>query len=425
MPKPLKAAIIGLGGFARHHHDSLLALQEEGIAQRIATCDSQLERFAESDVLTDLSTRGVQVYRDYLEMLDAHHNELDFVTIPTPIPLHAPMHRACVERGLAVYLEKPPTLDWRELERMIEAEKTARFGTQVGFNFIIEPARQKLKARLLSGEFGALKRAVFTGYWPRSAAYFQRANWAGRLRVDDGLILDSCVGNALAHYVHNLLFWCGKDALLSWGEVESVEAELYRAHQIESFDTVFARGQSGDVEILLGATHAGSGAAWHRESFSCERAEVVYNARGGGYEISYRDGRREVGETSTWPTTEFLTRNLRSFAAYLNGEAPRPLTTLGDSRPFVHLNDLIFVAAKQICDVPQEFLRRQTGARGENFVAIENIETTLANFARDGHLPSENGTVWGRSGGRATRAELPQLESVIDQLCAASPMSGP
>ncbi len=432
MSKPLQVAVIGLGGFARLHHEALQALQEEGSVELIATCDSQLERFAESDILLDLERRGVRIYRDYLEMLDAHQSTLDFVTVPTPIPLHAPMHRACIERGLAVYLEKPPTLDWRELERMIATESEAPFQTQVGFNFIVEEARQNLKNRLLAGEFGALKRAGIVGHWPRADTYFTRASWAGRLRVGQDLILDSCAGNALAHYVHNLLFWCGNDALLSWGEVESVEAELYRAHSIESFDTAFARGTTrskpmgtasqigAETEILLGVTHAGSGSSWQREWFECENASVIYGARGGGFEISWVDGRRETGPTPSWPTSEYLTRNLRHFTDYLRGQKERPLTTLSDSRSFVHFNDLLFVAARHICDVPPNHLQRETDARGQNFIAIQNIEAILETFARNGRLPSEIEVPWGKSGGRAVATDLPQLEQVINALSNSS-----
>ncbi len=37
---------------------------------------------------------------------------------------------------------------WEELETMIAAEARARHATEVGFNFITEPARQALKTRL-------------------------------------------------------------------------------------------------------------------------------------------------------------------------------------------------------------------------------------------------------------------------------------
>lgn len=412
--KTKRAAIFGMGGFARLHHQSLRELETEGATQLVATCDLRPENFPE--LMANLEARGVKIYRDYGELLEKHAGELDFATIATPIPLHAPMHRACVSRGVAAYLEKPPTLDYRELETMIEADKSAPFAAAVGFNFIGESARHALKTRLVAGEFGELKRASFLGSWPRSDVYFARASWSGRLRVGDNLVLDSCVGNALAHYVHNLLFWCGTREVMSWGEIESVEAELYRAHAIESFDTVFARGVCGGAQIRVGATHASSGAEWQHESLECERATLVYQTRGGGWQINWNDGRRENGPTEMAATGEFLTRNLRQFIDTLGGENARPLTTLEDCRPFVHFNDLLFVAAKRITTLQAPFVSERKNNRGEILRAIENIENTLEEFGRDGQLPSERGLSWGQSGGLARAGEIEQLAGVIDEL---------
>lgn len=413
-PTAKRAAIFGMGGFARLHHGSLQTLENEGAARLVATCDLWPENFPE--LTANLEARGVRIYRDYGELLANHAHELDYATVATPIPLHAPMHRACAERGVAVYLEKPPTLDWRELEAMIESDKAAPFAAAVGFNFIGETARHALKTRLVAGEFGALKRAGFLGCWPRSDAYFARASWSGRLRVGEHLVLDSCVGNALAHYVHNLLFWCGTREVTSWGEVESVEAELYRAHAIESFDTVFARGACGGIEIRVGATHAAAGAEWQREWLECEHARLIYKTRGGGWEIVWNDGRRESGPTDMDTTGDFLTRNLRQFIGTLSGENARPLTTLEDCRPFVHFNDLLFVAAKRITTLGVPFVNEQMNHRGETLRAIENIEDALEAFGRDGQLPFERGLEWGESGGCAQASEIGQLAGVIDGL---------
>lgn len=415
--KVLRAAVIGMGGFARLHQESMRELERQGLVRLVATCDPQPEQFEKAITEWDLAGRGVQIYTDYREMLDAHRDELDFVTVPTPIPLHAPMHRACVERGLACYVEKPPTLSWRELDAMLEVERGAKFDTNIGFNFIIEPERQALKSRLLAGEFGALRRAGFLGYWPRPESYFARAAWAGSLTVGGHLILDSCAGNAMAHYVHNLLFWCGQGELLSWGEVESVEAELYRAHAIESFDTCFARGScAGDIEILIGATHAGAGGSWHREWLECEAANIEYTTRGGGYTIEWRDGRVEAAGTADYTTGEFLRRNLEQYVRYLRGEAPRPLNRLEDTRPFVHLNDLMFVAAGQIATVPESDINRSPDKRGETCVAIQDLQACLRAFAREGELPSEMGLSWAQPGGRATAQDLPELEAVVQRI---------
>src|SRR5947209_8700164 len=115
----LNVAIIGMGGFAGEHHRVFQALEREDECRLVCICDPRPDDFSEQQARLKFAARGVAVYRDYQRMLDAHSTELDMVTVPTPVPLHAPMHRAVVERGLACYLEKPPTLYYAELDEMI------------------------------------------------------------------------------------------------------------------------------------------------------------------------------------------------------------------------------------------------------------------------------------------------------------------
>lgn len=152
-----RIGIIGLGGFAGAHHDELLELERKGKCRVICTCDPHPEAFADRQAILDFEGRGVRVFDDYRAMLDECAEELDIVSIPAPPNLHAEMHLACVERGIAVYLEKPPTLDFRELETMIQAETRVEKLTNVGFNYAAEESRLSLKRRLLAGEFGQVK----------------------------------------------------------------------------------------------------------------------------------------------------------------------------------------------------------------------------------------------------------------------------
>jgi len=236
---PTRIAIIGMGGFAGVHHGAVARLEERGHARLVCTCDPHLERFAGEQDVWRFPARGVQVYRDYHAMLAAHHRDLDLVVVPTPIQLHAEMHAAVAALGLPCYLEKPPTLDPVELEQMIATDALLPKASLVGFNFIIEKPRLALKERLLAGEFGAVRGATLAAQWPRPASYFSRNAWAGRLLADGRIVLDSCFGNAMAHFVHNLLFWAGAPGLHSWAQLAAVRAELYRAHTIEGADTFF------------------------------------------------------------------------------------------------------------------------------------------------------------------------------------------
>ena len=120
-----RVAVTGLGGYARHHHLTLQRLESAGRCRVVATCSSSLDRMLPQSADLCLEARGVKLFRSLEAMLDGLAEAADCVTIPTPIHLHAPMHRACVGRDLPVYLEKPPTLWWEELETMIGADARA------------------------------------------------------------------------------------------------------------------------------------------------------------------------------------------------------------------------------------------------------------------------------------------------------------
>ena len=416
--QPPGIGIIGMGGFAQSHHRVAHALEAAGHCRLVCTCDPRFDTFEAEADRWELARRGVAVYADYREMLDAHRDDLRLVTVPTPIPLHAPMHRACVERGLACYLEKPPTLYYAELAQMLAEEERARYQTQVAFNFIVEDTRQALKRRILDGEWGRVLRVGFHGHWPRTNAYFTRAPWAGRLLLAGQPVLDSCIGNAMAHYVHNVLFWCGQEGLFSWAEVAGVEAELYRAHAIESFDTCFVRGRCANgIEVQIAATHAGDGPQHHREWVECEAATLTY-LTGRTYHIVYKDGREETAPTDR---RELLRENFLAYLAYLRGEAPRPLTRLIDARPFVHFYDLVFVAAQTIHAVPDAHIRRSPAREaGAEYAAIDGIDEACDAFFTTGLFPSQQQAAWAGPGGRALAEELPQLLGVVTRMSRES-----
>lgn len=424
--KSLRVGIIGLGGFAGVHHDAVAALEEAGECRLVCTCDPRADDFAERRDKLGFVRRGVRVFRDYLEMLDACREQLDVVTIPTPVPLHAPMHRACLERGLAVYLEKPPTLDWRELEEMMAAESGAARLTNVGFNHQIDPERQAMKERLASGEYSPVKSVKLLALWPRGDRYYARAGWAGRLAIDGRLVLDSPLGNAMAHFTHDALFWAGREAW-SWSPVRAVEAELYRAHRIEGMDTVFLRAAlDGGTELRIAMSHACAGYERQEERIECAGATIVYrvlSGREGGpgarWEIRRRDGTTETGGRTG---LDYARDNLRAYFAYLRGEAPRPLNTLEDCRPFVHLNDLAYLASGRITTVPAEAVIKSKGteAQGE-LTEIRGIEEIAGRFLDTGEFPSVQGIPWAAPGGRAAVEDLPRLHEKIRELIEEGP----
>jgi predicted dehydrogenase len=242
----------------------------------------------------------------------------------------------------------------------------------VGFNFIVEVARRNLKQRILDGEFGVLQRVSFLGHWPRPASYFTRAPWAGRIRVNQQLVLDSCIGNAMAHYIHNLLFWGGTREMFDWASVTQMDAELSRAHAIENYDTILARGAlDSGAEFRIAATHASKGQQYHYEVVHCERATITYYT-GAEWHVDWKDGSRESGAADRG---DLLARNFEEYFRYVRGEATRPLTRLEDTRPFVHLTNLVYAAAGGIETEEEQFIERD----GE-WVAVRDIVDIMETF---------------------------------------------
>ncbi len=410
MKNAVQIGIIGMGGFAGSHHQAIARLEERGRAKLVCTCDPNLAAFASEQHNWRLAARGVELFTDYRAMLEACHRRLDVIVVPTPIQLHAEMHAAATALGLPVYLEKPPTLNHAELERMIAADARARKSSLVGFNFIIEKCRLSLKSRLLSGEFGAIRGATLSALWPRPASYFGRNNWAGHLVADGHIVVDSCFGNAMAHFVHNLLFWTGRPDLFSWAKIAAVRSELYRAHAIQGADTFFVEADTAEgVTLRFAMSHACSGISAHCEMVLCDKATLRY-AVGHQIEVRWNDGR--VEKLLMDPFDPLVENHLEYFR-YLQGETPRPATTLADCRPFVALNDLAYVSSGQITTIPPELISRVRDEKDQkDYLHLASMLPAHENFLVRGVWPSASG--WGRGPADVvTLADLPRFEPTI------------
>jgi predicted dehydrogenase len=399
-----------MGGFAGSHHNTVARLEERGIVRLVCACDPRMVDFADERQAWRFAQRGVRVFSDYREMLDACHRDLDYVATPTPIRMHAETHDAITAHGLPAYVEKPPTLDHGELDRMIAADARARLSSVVGFNFIVEKSRLRLKERLLSGEFGAIRGGTLSALWPRPSGYFARNGWSGRLIIDGHVVLDSCFGNAMAHFVHNMLFWTGTKGLFSWAEIAAVRAELYRAHAIEGADTFFVEADlATGCTLRFALSHACAGASTSSETVICEKAILRY-AVGGQVEVSWKDGTSERIPSGPF---DGLEENHIEYCRYLRGEVPRPATTLEDSRPLVVLNDLAHVSSGRILPIPARLVSRSRDEKEQKeYLSVAGMAKVVERFLCRGVWPGYEG--WRRDNGEVvTPSDLDRFQPTV------------
>lgn len=252
--EPLRLGIAGLGGYARAIVDLVLDGGESTSPRvtLVAACEPNLEAHAEC--VASLRARGARVVRHFEELIAL--DDIDAVWLPVPIDLHVPFARAALAAGKAVMVEKPVAGTVDELDELIAARDAAGRPVAVGFQDVYDPITLPLKRRLLSGSLGRVRRASVRVCWPRSEAYFNRNAWAGAIRHRGAWVLDSPVNNAMAHFVNFALFLLGPTETTSAAPIH-VEAELYRATDIENYDTASLRVRLADgPELLVLLTHA-------------------------------------------------------------------------------------------------------------------------------------------------------------------------
>jgi predicted dehydrogenase len=251
---PVRIALIGISGYGRIYLQLVRELRDRGAIHLVAAVVINPEEEAAN--VAELRAAGCAIHADYEEMLRRHAGEVDLCLIPTGIQWHARMSVAALRAGMNVLVEKPLAGSLADVQAIRDAERASRRFAAVGFQDLYTPGTRWLKRQLLTGAIGRVQAIRVLGLWPRPAAYYARNNWTGRLQVGGVAVFDSPVSNAFAHFANLALYFAGRSRE-DVAPARQVEAELFRAHAIESFDTAVIRARAGDdVAVWLGFTHA-------------------------------------------------------------------------------------------------------------------------------------------------------------------------
>jgi len=116
----VRTAVIGVGYLGRFHAQKYAALPA---CELVAVVDANATN--RDAVAAETRCRAVADYRDIL-------GEVDAVSIATPTPLHYPIARECLERGIHVLVEKPITTTLEEARSLVETAARAGRVLQVG-----------------------------------------------------------------------------------------------------------------------------------------------------------------------------------------------------------------------------------------------------------------------------------------------------
>ncbi|GGV40820.1 oxidoreductase [Streptomyces longisporoflavus] len=243
---PLPLVLAGARGHGRWHLENIRRLQQAGRVRLVGIC--------ELDPLTGAELEGLgepAQSADFAGLLDA--TGAAAAVICTPIPTHADLAVAAAARGVHLLLEKPPAPSYADFERITDAVDAAGVACQVGFQSLGSHAVPAVRALIAEGAIGEPTGIGAAGAWARDEAYYRRAPWAGRRRMNGADVVDGVLTNPLAHAVATAL---AIDGSMRAEDVTRVDTELFRANAIESDDTSFvgistARGGRVGVAATL------------------------------------------------------------------------------------------------------------------------------------------------------------------------------
>src|SRR3954465_6963641 len=142
----IRHASFGCNGMAM---SDLTAIGKHPAVELVAGCDVDLNR------TTQFAQKfpGARIYQDYRELLEKE-KDLQSVNVSTPDHMHAPIGMAALNRGLAVYGEKPLTHNLHETRRLTEVAREKKLVTQMGIQIHSGSEYRTAVALIRSGAIG-------------------------------------------------------------------------------------------------------------------------------------------------------------------------------------------------------------------------------------------------------------------------------
>ncbi|MBD0420889.1 Gfo/Idh/MocA family oxidoreductase [Streptomyces sp. TRM S81-3] len=241
---PLPVVLAGARGHGRWHVDNIRRLENKGLVRLAGICE--LTPLTEEEFGGELPEQS----DDFGGLLESTGARV--AVICTPIPTHTDLALTAAERGVHLLLEKPPAPSYAEFRRMADGVAAAGVACQIGFQSLGSHAVPAIRELLAEGAIGRTAGIGGAGAWVRDEAYFRRAPWAGRRRLDGADVIDGVLTNPLAHAVATALA-LGDSTRAE--DVTGIETELSHANDIEADDTSCVRiGTARGHQVTVAAT---------------------------------------------------------------------------------------------------------------------------------------------------------------------------
>ncbi|MFF0143055.1 Gfo/Idh/MocA family protein [Streptomyces sp. NPDC005227] len=368
---PLPVVLAGARGHGRRHLDNIRRLQREGLVRLAGVCE-----------LTPLGTeeldgRHVEQSADLGALLDVTGAAI--AVICTPIPTHTDLALTAARRGVHLLLEKPPAPSYAEFRRMADGVAAAGVACQIGFQSLGSHAVPAVRELIAQGALGRVTGIGAAGAWARDEAYYRRAPWAGRRRLDGADVVDGVLTNPLAHAVATAL---ALDGSARAEDVTGVVTELLRANDIESDDTSCVRVTTAGRAITVAATLCAENPG---------EPYVVVHGTGGRITFWYKQDRVLVQRSGHGPEEIVYGRTdlLENLVGHLT-DGVELLVPPASTGAFMKVLEAVRRAPEPVALPPDAW----DLLPGENRRAVRGIDALVASAADTLALYSELGAPW-------------------------------
>ncbi|WP_428966078.1 Gfo/Idh/MocA family protein [Micromonospora fluostatini] len=326
-----RTAIVGTGSIAAAHVQALR--EHDDRAELTAVVDVDPDRARDFAAAWGSPT----VYPALTDLL--HDAPVDLVHLCTPPASHAPLALRCLDAGVTVLVEKPPTLSLAELDTLAVAARTSGAHVATVFQHRFGAGALRLRAMADAGHLGRPLLATCTTQWYRDDAYFD-VPWRGRWETEGG-------GPTMGHGIHQF------DLLLSvlgpWETVTAVAAR--RARHIETEDVSMALVTFADGTVASVVNSVVSPRQTSALRVDYERATVelehLYGYRDDDWTVTAAPGHAEIETEWGRSRTDATSGHAGQLAAVydaLDAGVPPPVA-LADTRRTVEFIAALYASA--------------------------------------------------------------------------------
>ena len=384
---PVGICLVGVGNFAGSHKRSIENIVKEGLATFDCVVIRSPHKYPEA--IEEYTERGITIYNDFDEMLEAEQGGAELLSLPLSIQTHAELSIKAMEAGFDVLVEKPPAATVQDVDAMIAASEATGHFCEVGFQNQSKNTVRELKRAICDGKLGDIERISVMGEWVRDDDYYARNAWAGQMMLDGEYVLDGPTNNALAHYLFNALYWSSQ----TWNDTDTparVKGELYHAHPIPGEDTASIRVETaGGTQIVYNVTLAGWEVQGPLTRIEGTKATAWWD-HVGDTQIEYKDGR---SETIVWDKQREHDEVFRNAIHYLRGDSDELHAPIAMTRPMTVALNGAYESGAPPHAVPAEHVTRED--RGEKvFTGINGISELMAHCYEEALTFAEAGAAW-------------------------------